>query len=76
MSHNRVELRPHVLHPDLITVSVYHDNVLVFTQIEPRYEAIKLAESLSREGHAVDWNCQSGSPYRQWRQTKALSSAS
>ncbi|WP_287130016.1 hypothetical protein [Candidatus Cyanaurora vandensis] len=71
MSGTRVELRPHVLHPDTCTVSVYQDNVLVYTRVQPRAQAVKMAEGMGEQGCAVCWNGDSGAPYRDWRKVHA-----
>ncbi len=69
MSTTRVELRPHVLRPDYFTVSVYRDNILVYTQVQSKDLAENLAEDLSQKGCSVCWNKGSGAPYRDWHRS-------
>jgi hypothetical protein len=72
MSNDRVEVRPHVLQPERCTVSVFRNNVLVYTRVQPKNETLELAEQLCREGFSIDWNHESGEPYRAWRQSHEL----
>ena len=71
MSPSRVELRPHVLHPNRFTVSIYHNQVLTYTDVRGLEEALELAETMGKDGYQVCWNHTAGAPYRAWRQEHA-----
>ncbi len=62
---NRLELRPYVLDPALIVISLYSNNVSIFTQVQSHQDAINLAESISSEDYIVCWNNTAIRPYHQ-----------
>ncbi|WP_218080001.1 hypothetical protein [Anthocerotibacter panamensis] len=69
MSPTRVEIRPHVLHPDNCTVSIYRDNVLVYTHVQRAEQIEDIVKDLRRKGCDICWDNAAGAPYRDWHKS-------